>query len=185
MSDIKTVAVNLDGLDYQAAPEIANHLKKETARADAAETGAEKLRTDHKAEIDTMQAKLDEAGEAVKKIEAERGDEAISALVASRLSLLDKAASVKLDAKDLLDKSERQIMEAVIATKYDSLDLSEKSADYVSARFDAVVEATSVDKAGNQIKLTTGKRNDSSEKRMDAMATAKAAQENHFNGGKS
>lgn len=184
MSESKMTAVRLDGIDYQSAPEVANALIKETARADEASSELETARVDHAAKIDAMQATIDTAKVDAEKLEAERGDEAIAKLVEARVSLLSDAASVNLDAKDLSGKTDREVMEAVIATRYDGLDLTGKSDDYVAATFDRAIDAVRADAAGKQIKTATVKRIDAKpEVRNDGMHAMRAAQDKHFNGG--
>lgn len=152
MTDTNAVTVNLDGLEYQAAPEVAKALDKQIARADA----AEKSRADAEKAKDEMEAKLDEEKAKLEK----RSDAVIAEMVAGRVKLLSQAGAYVKDAADLADKSDREIMEAVIATKYDKLDVSGKSDDYIRSRFDAVLEAADADKAAGQVKATTSARGD-------------------------
>ena len=154
--NIKTVAVNLDGLEYQAAPEVAKALQAATARADAADKAKEDTEAAMKAQSDKDKAKMDELDAQLKA----RSDEAIAQKVADRVMLLANAGRIVNDAADLIKMNERQIMEAVIQTKYDGLDLSGKSADYVAARFDAIMDAVKSDKAAGQVKAATESRGD-------------------------
>ncbi|QDP67006.1 MAG: hypothetical protein Unbinned3138contig1000_48 [Prokaryotic dsDNA virus sp.] len=164
--DVKLVTVNLDSLTYQAAPEVAQALTKETARADAAEVDAQKVRTDMQAEIDKVQAKLDEAEEQLKQ----RSDDAIADQVKQRVTLLAEAGTIVKDAADLVGKSDREIREAVIATKYDGLDLSGKSDDYVTARYDGIIEAARDEPAKRQVQRTTPRNDADGGTRTDSKA---------------
>lgn len=141
MSDAKLATVNLDGLEYQAAPEVAKALQKAQADLTAAQTNLDSTKADMQKEIDSLTAKLDEAKAKMKQMEDERGDSAIAARVKARVGLLATAGRFVKDAAELADKSEREIQVAVIAARHDGIDLTEKSDEYVQARFDAVVEA--------------------------------------------
>lgn len=168
-----TVKVSLDGLEYEAAPEVKKALEKANARADAAEQEREDAKRSHadmKKEYDALQAKMDALKEEMDKMKDERGDAAIAEAAKARVSLLTKAGKV-IDTAPHLDASEREIMEAVIKSRNDKLDLSDKSDDYVSARFDAAIEA--VQAAENGIKeqaKKAGARADASEPPKDTRA---------------
>ena len=168
-----TVKVNLDGIEYDAAPEVKKALEKAKARADAAETereDAKKSRADMQKEYDALQAKMDALKEEMDKVKEDRGDAAIAAAAKARVALLTKAGKV-IDTEPHLDASEREIMEAVIKSRNDKLDLSEKSDERVSERFDAVVEA--FEYANDGIKkqaAKVGARADAAEPKRDVRA---------------
>jgi hypothetical protein len=65
----------------------------------------------------------------------------VDSLVEERIALIDKAR-VSLDsAFDFAGKTAREIMEAaIVAVRGDSMDLSDRSDDYVSAMFDTLSE---------------------------------------------
>lgn len=152
MSENKMAAVNLDGITYDAAPEVAKALTKETARADEAEQArinAEKSRADMEKERDGLQAKLDALNEELKNLKDNNNDEAIAKAAKERVALLTKAGKLT-NADDLADKTPRAIMEAAIKARNDKLDLSDKSDDYIAARFDAALEAAETGKAKTQ-----------------------------------
>lgn len=132
------ISIRLDsGLSYQAAPEIAHAL--EAIRKDAADTAA-KL-TAETARADKAEGERDAAAEKLAKLESERGDTAaIADAVKARLALLKAAESIgfKSDTADTM--SDREVREAVIKGDSADLDLSDKSDEYVAARFDAIVE---------------------------------------------
>jgi hypothetical protein len=130
--------VNIDGIEYDAAPEVANKLTKESARADKAETDLTTANTE-KTEI---QAKLDEANDKLKKFE-DRDDAAeIQKGVDARLKLI-AAATPHLDEetmKKVNDMSEKEIKTAVIKKHYPDVNLDEKDDVYINARFDGAIE---------------------------------------------
>ena len=135
----KTTTVTLDGIDYQAPPEVSKALQKAEQRADTAEQSV----TDAQAEVDKAKARADEAEEKLKTLETERSDEAIQKLVQQRAELERTATRILGDEEELSGKSDREVMESAIKAVHDSIDLSEKSEEYVRARFDAVAEDTS------------------------------------------
>jgi len=145
-----TVKVNLDGIEYEAAPEVKNALAKANARADAAEAerdDVKRSRADMQKEYDSLKAKMDELEAEMKATKEANNDAAIAEAAKSRVALLTKAGKV-IDADQHMDASDREIMEAVIKARHDGIDLSSKSADYVAARFDAVIDAIAADGQG-------------------------------------
>ena len=167
-TELKTVAVNLDGLEYQAAPEVAKALEKAQAEIADVRADAEKTKQDVQKELDSAQAKVDELKKQMDEYKEKRGDAAIAEAAKARVALLSKAAKV-VNTDSLLDSSDREIMAAVIAERHDGVDLAEKSDDYVLARFDAVLESIpSKDAVAKQREQS--KRTDAEPaKRVDAM----------------
>lgn len=126
----------VDGLEYKASPEVVKHVEKQ----EALRLDAEKALVEAKSNLDALQAKLDEAVKAKTEAEAKVNSDAIASLVASHVELLAKAGRV-VNVDSLASKSAREVQEAVILAKNPNMDLSDKSDDYVSARFDAIIEA--------------------------------------------
>lgn len=128
-----TVKVKLDnGIEYDAAPEVAAELAK--LRADASGF-AEKLSAIPRleAERDTYKARVDGIENELKAArEQGRAD------AAARNSLEVVAAKFKIDCKD---KTDRQVKEAVILSVRKDAVLAEKSDEYINAAFDMAVEA--------------------------------------------
>lgn len=121
--------VNLDGIDYQTAPEVKNALEKAQASVKEVQTN-----------LDAMQAKHDEAVASLEAYKKEFNADSIAQAVAERVALMAEASKVvNLDA--LQGKSEREIQEAVIKSKHADINLDGKSDDYVKARYDVVMEA--------------------------------------------
>lgn len=140
-----TVKVTLDGIQYDAAPEV----EKALARKDQQRADAEKNYEDAKAKVDTLQAQLDEAKEDLEKEKKDRkkDGERLDAAVAERVELLSDARMV-LDSVDASTPA-RDLMVSVIQSKHDGLDLTDRSDEYIRARFDAVMESVKADKAGS------------------------------------
>ena len=122
--------IRLDnGLEYQAAPEVA--------------VAFDKLRADHdqlKADADKIAAERDalKAGAvALAQVKADALTEA-RAEIKARAALEKAAEAFKVDCTDL---SDRAVKEAVIKAVRKDADLSQKSDAYVDAAFDLAVEA--------------------------------------------
>ena len=133
---------NVNGINYDAAPEVVNHVASLSAEISRLTTDA----AGHQKALDTLQARLDVAEEEKKKAEKERDEEkakntdsAIDARVTERLALRDNARrlSPSLNTDGM---STRAIQEAAIKAVSKSVNFDGKSDDYVAARFDAEVE---------------------------------------------
>lgn len=127
-----TVKVKLDnGLEYDAAPEVAAELNK--LRADASAT-AEKLKA-----IPQLEAKVDALEADAKSFQAklDAAKEEGKAAAAERAKLEGVAEKFKVDCAD---KSDREIKEAVILAVRKDAKLEGKSDEYVNAAFDLAVE---------------------------------------------
>lgn len=98
-----------------------------------------KIRADKESEHDKLQARFDELKLENEKLKATRTDSLINEKVRKRVELFAKASKVlKLDTIDEL--TDRQIMEKVIMNRDSSKDLSQYSDDYISGRFDTIIE---------------------------------------------
>lgn len=138
-----TTKVNIDGLQYDAAPEVARALDKADKTISELQTDIQKVRADSKAELDKLQARLDaaiegqKAAETLLKAEQDGRADAIGkhvALLAKAQPLVGK--DVKLDGK-----TPREIQVLAIKSRNKDFNDTDKSDDYVAARFDAIVEA--------------------------------------------
>lgn len=129
----KMEKIRLDnGLEYEAAPEVAVHVAK-----------LEQDKAAQKAELDKLQAKYDAALDDNKKLkeEAVKGrDEAkkhFDEAVAARVMMLKKADAFKIEKADSMD--DMAIKKAIIKkVRGDSFDLEGKSDDYINAAYDMV-----------------------------------------------
>lgn len=128
--------VNVDGLEYPAAPEVIKHLERETARADQASEQLDQLKADaqkEKARADSLEEKLEQA----------TNDEAIQAKVQNRVALERKvldAMGEKVKADELSTKTDRELQEMVVKHFSPKAHLDEAEDTYVAARFDHIME---------------------------------------------
>jgi hypothetical protein len=155
----KLVSVRLDGLEYQAAPEVKRALERHDEAIQAARdaTAAATARADAaEAQRDTLQAKLDAA-------EAEKAQIRKDALeqAKARLDLEGKARELGLEVK--ADASDRAIREAVIGkVRADGRDLSSRSDAYIDAAFELALDehtARQAATAGQRIAMNGGNPN--------------------------
>ena len=131
----KMVKINIDNVDVEVDEAVKKAFDSLNARLDSAT-----------AEADTLKAKLDETEEQLKQAKEINSDSLISAKAKDRVELIAKASKI-VNADSLYDLSDREIKLSVIKSRYDSLDLSDKSDDYVSARFDAICDLLDNDEA--------------------------------------
>lgn len=130
--------VVLDGIPYDAAPEVANALTKSQGETKDLKARLDTAATEHKtaidrltAEKDTLQEKLDAAGkrDIASEVKARVG------LETSARKVLPETEHAKLDGM-----SDADIRKAVVATKWPELKLDDKSADYIATRFEIAIE---------------------------------------------
>ena len=140
MPTLKTT--HLDGVEYEAEAEVITALTKTTARADALETELKTLRADSAklaGEKDNLTAKISSLETELASFKADAADpKKIAVLVKNRKTVEDAAtaAGVQFNA----DASDEDIRKAVIGKVYLNTDLTGKTAEYISARFDGAVD---------------------------------------------
>jgi len=141
------MAILIDGIEYEAPAQTVQAVNKIMADAEKSKQEAEdaeeelakekakkkEMETDHKTELDTVQAKLDDA--VANKVTPKMLD----ALVAKRTDVIAVAAKV-IENFDATDKDCVAIRKEVVAATDKDLDFTDKSEDYVLARFDAVAK---------------------------------------------
>jgi len=160
----ETMSANIvfDGVSFEADPALAAAVsaEREDAKASYADmkrkydemmSEASKMKEEMDAMEKEMKGKMDSAEgradaleqelEAVKaELEAAKQVN-VDSLVEERIALIDKAR-ISLDSEfDFAGKDAREIMEAAIkASRGDSIDLSNRSDDYVQAMFDTLAD---------------------------------------------
>jgi len=135
--------ITVDGIAYDAAPEVANKLAKETARADAAENALKAANT----ALSTTTAERDTLKDKVTKFDSDeekkKRQDAIDAAAKARVGLVSKAALVLKpdDMKKLDGMSDAEIKALCIKTVSPSTNLDGKDETYVNVRFDMEMDA--------------------------------------------
>lgn len=146
MSNLKIVV--LDGIEYQASPEVANALEKtskEVENLKAEISGSKAILDEVNAKVDALQKANDEF--AKRDINAE-----IATATNKRFSLLNTVKGVFGD--DIYSKvqtfNDHDIKCDVLQPLYQDKDLKKQSIEYIDALFDATIEAKKVAKMSSQ-----------------------------------
>lgn len=138
-SDMETITIN--GVTYEVSAQVKQAWHADSARRDEALAQAKTARDAATAERDKAQARADQLDESLKAEKKARtdaaGPEAIEAAVQERIRLRDVAKKAGVEVK--ADMDDAAIKLAVIKAKSNA-DLEGRSADYVTARFDAIAD---------------------------------------------
>ena len=146
--------VTLDGIKYDAAPEVINALEKAQKEAADVKADAAQSKADMQKEYDELKAKADALKEQMDKMQEEKSDEAIAAAVAKRLDLERSAARIVSDAK-FDGMSDREVMVSAVKEARPTFDAKDESDDYIRAAFDmAIDEAGDPDAIAKQREAT-------------------------------
>jgi len=162
------VKINIDNVDVEVDEAVKKSFDSLNARLDA----EIKSKSDIQKEIDSLKAKLDEKEEELKKAKEINSDSLISAKAKDRVELIAKASKI-VNADSLYDLSDRDIKLSVIKSRYDSLDLTDKSDDYVSARFDAIFESLTNNDEAIKKQQSQAKEVNEPKKNLDALELVK------------
>lgn len=153
----RSARINLDGALIQVDNLIDNEglnmsekEKEETEEVEVkveiegevvAENETTEVNSDSEIKLDKALATIDQLKAENAKLKSINVDSLVEERVNARLFLLNKVSKViKLDEKDTLGKTDRAIMENVIANFDSEIKLDEKSDAYVEGRFDAIIE---------------------------------------------
>ena len=134
---------NLDGIEIDAPESVINALVKARTDLAAATTTQNTLKQDNatlKTNLDTATATADAAKAEVVKLKAVDTEKLIQDGIAARIALVE-AASLVCDAADLKGKTDAEIENIVIAKVFPDMKMDGKSADYVTAMFDAALKS--------------------------------------------
>src|SRR3954468_23634705 len=160
MAESKLVVVKLDGIDYQASPEVMNALtKREEALAE--------LKKKHdiiEAERDTWKADTSKHKDEIEKI---KNDIKTEMTARAALDAIAKQYEMKLDERDSIVDSKKKLLAKLRPT----LKLDGKSDDYIASAFDLTIETENDKgkKVSGQIEKTVTK-SDGSDKVVSAEA---------------
>ncbi len=130
--------ITLDGIEYEASPEVINALNAKTTKLDSTVTELSMA----KEETVKIQAKLDEANDKLEIAKKANNDEAVQIAVQTRLALVSEA-SPHLDAeavKTVNDMTDKDIKLAVIKSHFPEAKLDGKDDVYIGARYDGAIE---------------------------------------------
>ncbi len=127
--------ITLDGIEYEASPEVLNAYTKEKTKADALTAESEK----NKGTIDALKDENTKLKTKVDEFESKL-TENVNTAVKERVTIIDSAKSILDKEVKLDDMSNIDIKKAVILAVSKDAKLDEASEDYINARFDAALE---------------------------------------------
>lgn len=149
-NEVMTIKFRIDGVDHEVSETAAQALAVRDARVTQALAASDKAR-------DEAIARADAADAEIVKLKADLEPAKIQAKIAARVDLVTKATAVMgadFKADGLTDV---EIKRAVIVKLTPTAKLDDKSADYVSARFDHALEAHEATKGDDAKKTETAK----------------------------
>lgn len=164
--NLKTVV--LDGIDYQASPEVANALDKTTKELEDAKKEIDSV----KSELDTTKAVIDEKDAKVDALQKANDELSKRDFNAEIISATNKRFTLVNTVKTVFGDSvygriqafnDHDIKCDVLQPLYKDKDLKKQSVEYVDALFDATIEARKASKICLQrsaMALVDGKHED-------------------------
>jgi len=142
------VKIVLDGISYDAAPEVANALTKAQGEAKELQARLDSQAGEAKNREDALRAERDTATERVAELEGRdiRGEvKARVALESHARQILPESEHAKLDSL-----SDQDIRRACVAAKWPTVKLDDKSETYIATRFEIAVEEIGAKAAEDQ-----------------------------------
>jgi hypothetical protein len=134
----KMTTVKLDGIDYEAAPEVANALAKAHGERDSLQLQLQTVGNSGKEALDKLTAERDalkEKLDAAEKRDVRAEVKARVALETTARKILPESEHEKLD-----DMDDAAIRKAVVASRWPELKLDDKSEAYLQSRFEIAIE---------------------------------------------
>jgi hypothetical protein len=180
--------IRIDGVDYDGDERLIQFYQEQKSRADAVEKVLEAAKADQKSALSTMEAERDTYKDRADKAEKElkeakalaadpkRIDEAVKA----KVILMAAADRAGVDVKDGM--SDIEIKKAVVLAKFPAAKLDGKDEVYITARFDAALEALDgdADAAAREVAADSS-LNAGSEDRSDVNSAYKNMWKRMFN----
>ena len=166
---LMTAKVVFDGAEFEVSESVALAITKERedakmsyedmkkkydelqAAADSMKSEMDAMQGELKGKMDAAEGRADALAEHVEELKGELAaakEINLDSMVEERLALIEKAKPVLDAAYEFSGKEAREVMvDAIKAVRGDSVDLSEKSDDYVQAMFDTLAESSRDDSA--------------------------------------
>lgn len=163
MAEKAMKTVRLDGIDYEAAPEVVNRLDALEAQVKQGETALQ----EGKAQAEKAQAALDELKKRNDALLEQLKPEALDVIVNERVALVEAVRKVAGAEAKLDGLSAKEMQLFAIKAKHADFNAEGRSDEYIAARFDAIVEAGNFDAVAKQ----AGNLGASTEKRELDQAT--------------
>jgi hypothetical protein len=139
------IKLHIDGVDIEVSETAAQIIKRAQMKLEDEVKRLTKDAADASAALAKAQGRADGLDAEVKTLKQAAAPEALTKLINERVSLVNKADKI-LSTKEAPFKadglSDDEIKRQVILKVQPTADLKDKSADYVNARFDAAIEAS-------------------------------------------
>lgn len=139
------IKLHIDGVDIEVSETAAQIIKRAQMKLEDEVKRLTKDAADASAALAKAQGRADGLDAEVKTLKQAAAPEALTKLINERVSLVNKADKI-LSTKEAAFKadglSDDEIKRQVILKVQPTADLKDKSADYVNARFDAAIEAS-------------------------------------------
>jgi hypothetical protein len=173
--EVTMALFKIDGIDYEAAPQVVNYITKidELVKSKSEEL-IKKI-----SELDKITANLDAANEQISTFQKRDIGKEIAEGVNKRFGLF-KIASIVLDEEEIKkfdSQSEKEVKIQVIKKRFPTIDLDKKSDAYIDARFDAIIENTSSDTSTFADQIKKGNLSKGDSKTIDVVEKARADSE--------
>ena len=161
---LMTAKVVFDGAEFEVTESVALAITKERedakmsyedmkkkydelqAAADSMKSEMDAMEKEMKGKMDAAEGRADALAEHVEELKGELAaakEINLDSMVEERLALIEKAKPVLDAAYEFSGKEAREVMvDAIKAVRGDSVDLAEKSDDYVQAMFDTLAESS-------------------------------------------
>lgn len=140
-----TMKVKIAGIEFDIPDQAAQALAAERSAQERKDSDVAKLISEHEALQGRFDAAVVELGKVKEKLAEAESPARLDSRVAGRVALVAKARRI-LGATAECKGTDREIMES--ALKKAGADVTGKSDDYVSARFDAITDSTSLKALG-------------------------------------
>ena len=161
---LMTAKVVFDGAEFEVTESVALAITKERedakmsfedmkkkydelqAAADSMKSEMDAMEKEMKGKMDAAEGRADALAEHVEELKGELAaakEINLDSMIEERLALIEKAKPVLDAAYEFSGKEAREVMvDAIKAVRGDSVDLAEKSDDYVQAMFDTLAESS-------------------------------------------
>lgn len=132
----KMETITIGGVEFEVSKATAQAIRQENARLDSQ---ISELKTENEKLQGRFDAQTEELKGTKEKLEEAQDPKRFDSAVAERIDLVTKARKV-LGDEAKIEGTNREIMESVLKHDSKDLDFSNRSDDYVEARFDAFVD---------------------------------------------
>ena len=155
--------IRLDEKDFEVAEEVAAKLDSSAAKISDLESTNKEL----KSRMDSIQGECDGLKSKVEALSKQDHSQIINEQVKSKISLISKAKQILKSDEDFIGLSEREIKSKVISAIQPEAKFDEKSDEYVSARFDTILEFQSNEKLAKHFAVASNKSDSDENQDLD------------------